>query len=45
MAERVTFDYSIAKKFISDEEIKMIERNVLNARDELVGKNGDLQYS
>lgn len=40
MAERVTFDYSIAKKFISDEEIEMIERNVLNARDELVGKIG-----
>ncbi|ROR23657.1 glucose-6-phosphate isomerase [Mobilisporobacter senegalensis] len=40
MAERVTFDYSIAKKFISDEEVRMIEKTVENARNELVGKSG-----
>lgn len=40
MEQRVTFDYSLAKKFISDEELRMIEQTTLNAREELVGKKG-----
>lgn len=40
MEKRVTFDYSIAKKFISAEEIRMIEKIVENAKSQLVGKSG-----
>lgn len=40
MMNKVAFDYSIAKKFISDDEIKMIEQTAENARKTLVGGTG-----
>lgn len=40
MANQVTLDYSVAKKFISDEELTMIEAIAENAKNTLVSKNG-----
>jgi len=40
MAKDVSFDYSPAKRFISEEEVKMQKNNVLAAREELLGKKG-----
>lgn len=40
MANQVTLDYSVAKKFISDEELKMIEPIAENAKKTLVSKSG-----
>ena len=40
MDKHVTFDFSLAKKFISDEEVKSMERIAETAKDTLVGKNG-----
>jgi glucose-6-phosphate isomerase len=41
MNNKVTFDYSAAKGFIGDSEIKMIEKIALNAKDELLNKTGE----
>lgn len=40
MANKVSFDYSLAKKFISDEEVSMIEAIAENAKKELLEKSG-----
>lgn len=40
MGKHVTFDYSLAKKFISEDEVKSMERIVETAKDTLVGRNG-----
>lgn len=40
MANKVSFDFSIAKKFISDSEIEMIETAVEAAKNQLVNKTG-----
>lgn len=40
MKSMVTFDYSATKGFISDSEIKMMERIAENAKDELIKKAG-----
>jgi len=40
MNDKVTFDYSAAKGFITDSEIKMIEKIVENAKEELLNKTG-----
>jgi glucose-6-phosphate isomerase len=40
MANKVLFDFSVAKKFISDSEIDMIKTSVEAAKDKLVGKTG-----
>lgn len=40
MSKHVTFDYSLAKKFISEDEIKSMESIVETAKNTLVGKNG-----
>lgn len=40
MGNNVTFDYSIAKKFIADSEIAMIEKIAENAKSELLGRTG-----
>lgn len=40
MANQVTLDYSVAKKFISNEELKMIESIAENAKSTLVNRNG-----
>ncbi|WP_343210194.1 glucose-6-phosphate isomerase [Anaerolentibacter hominis] len=40
MGKQVTFDYSPAKVFISDEEIKMMKRITDCAKDELLGRQG-----
>jgi len=40
MNNKVTFDYSAAKGFITDSEIKMIEKIVENAKEELLNKTG-----
>ena len=40
MKNMVTFDYSATKGFISDSEIKMMERIAENAKDELIKKAG-----
>jgi Glucose-6-phosphate isomerase len=40
MANKVTFDFSVAKKFISDEEVKMIQASTMVAKDDLVNKTG-----
>ncbi|MGN0505153.1 MAG: glucose-6-phosphate isomerase [Lachnospiraceae bacterium] len=38
--KKVTFDYSTAKKFVSEEEVKRLEKTVLLAKDELVNGTG-----
>ena len=40
MSKHVTFDYSLAKKFVSDDEIKVMEGIVETAKNTLVGKSG-----
>lgn len=40
MNNKVTFDYSAAKKFITDSEMKMIEKIAENAKEELLNKTG-----
>ncbi len=40
MSKRVTFDYKNAASFISDEEVAMMSRLVMDAKKELVGKTG-----
>lgn len=40
MGKHVTFDYSLAKKFISEDEVKSMERIVETAKDTLTGRNG-----
>lgn len=40
MANKVSFDYSVAKKFISDEEITMAKKLAENAKNELLNKTG-----
>ena len=40
MANKVSFDFSVAKKFISASEIDMIKTSAEAARDKLVGKTG-----
>jgi glucose-6-phosphate isomerase len=40
MSSKVTFDYSAAKGFITDSEIKMIQKLAENAKDELLNKTG-----
>lgn len=41
MAKQVTFDYSLTKGFVSDEEIGAMKRIVENAKDTLVNKTGE----
>ena len=38
--EKITFDYSKAAQFISDEEVTYMSKLVKDAKEELVGKNG-----
>ena len=40
MSSKVTFDYSTAKKFISDEEVKYAKKLAEAAKEELVSKTG-----
>ncbi len=40
MKTRVSFDYSAAKKFISNEEIKMMELTAESAKNQLLNKSG-----
>lgn len=40
MSKHVTFDYSLAKKFISEDEVASMESIVATAKDTLVNKNG-----
>lgn len=40
MANKVTFDFSVAKKFISQTEIDMIKTSAEAAKDELLGRTG-----
>jgi len=40
MTNRVSFDFSAAKKFVSNSEIEMIENAVEAARGQLIGKTG-----
>lgn len=40
MGKHVTFDYSLAKKFVSEDEVKSMERIVETAKDTLVGRSG-----
>lgn len=40
MSKHVTFDYSLAKKFISDDEVKSMTSIVETAKDTLLGRNG-----
>ncbi|BCJ96841.1 glucose-6-phosphate isomerase [Anaerocolumna cellulosilytica] len=40
MSNKVTFDYSAAKGFISDSEIKMIEKLTESVKEELLNKTG-----
>ena len=40
MSKHVTFDYSLAGKFVSDEEIKLMEGIVQTAKDTLVNRSG-----
>ena len=41
MASKVTFDFSVAKKFISDSEIGMIKASVEAAKEQLVSRTGE----
>ncbi len=41
MASKVTFDFSVAKKFISDSEISMIKASVEAAKEQLVSRTGE----
>lgn len=40
MAKQVSLDYSLAKQFVSDDEIKMMESLANNAKDTLLNKTG-----
>lgn len=40
MSKHVTFDYSLAKKFISEDEVQSMESIAETAKDTLVGKSG-----
>ena len=40
MAKQVSLDYSLAKQFVSDEEIKMMESIANNAKETLLNKTG-----
>lgn len=40
MSNKVSFDYSLASKFISNEEIQMIEKIAENAKADLLNKSG-----
>lgn len=40
MAKQVTFDYSLTKGFISEDEVKAMEKIVKDAKEVLVGKTG-----
>ncbi len=40
MSSKVTFDYSKASKFISDEEIEMMKKQTMDAKELLVSKTG-----
>lgn len=40
MSKHVTFDYSLAKKFISEDEVKSMESIAETAKNTLVGKSG-----
>ncbi len=40
MSKHVTFDYSLAKKFISEDEVASMENIVATAKDTLVNKSG-----
>lgn len=40
MSKHVTFDYSLAKKFISDDEVKSMADIAAAAKETLVSKNG-----
>ena len=41
MMSKVSFDYSKAKSFFSDDELKAMEAKVLAAKDTLVNKTGE----
>ena len=40
MNKHVTFDYSLARKFISDDEVKSMADIAVSAKETLVGKSG-----
>jgi glucose-6-phosphate isomerase len=40
MANKVTFDFSVAKKFVSESEIEMIKTSIEAAKDQLLNKTG-----
>ncbi len=40
MANKVTFDFSVAKNFVADSEIDMIKSSTVAAKDQLINKTG-----
>ncbi len=40
MANKVTFDFSVAKKFVSDTELEMMKSLTVTAKDQLIHKTG-----
>ncbi len=40
MANKVTFDFSVAKKFVSDTELAMMKSLTVTAKDQLINKTG-----
>ncbi len=40
MANKVTFDFSVAKKFVSDTELEMMKGLTVTAKDQLINKTG-----
>ena len=40
MANKVTFDFSVAKKFVAETEIDMLKNATLAAKDQLINKSG-----
>ncbi len=40
MANKVTFDFSVAKKFVSDTELEMMKSLTVTAKDQLIDKTG-----
>ncbi|MDF2907388.1 MAG: pgi [Herbinix sp.] len=40
MTNKVTFDFSVAKKFVAESEIDMLKNATLVAKDQLINKNG-----
>ncbi len=40
MANKVTFDFSVAKKFVAETEIDMLKSAALSAKDQLINKSG-----